>query len=474
MTPQRASKSSPGAPLLALAMAFSLLSGAARAADLKKGDPCPSFQLVPLASTASAGIPLEKLLENGEPVLLSFFAAGCVPCLTEIPTLEYIAQTQNVDAYLISVDSAPADRVKSLALKHNFTLPVLLDPAGKRAGLPYGAVPGPQTTSPQLFLLSPDKTLWWRSQDSAAGLEKELTNQIRDLNEALARRVPAAPISLDSDSFLLVFTNSANGYLSPCGCADLPFGGVSRRSTFFKGLRKKFPDPSLLFLDAGDNYALRAPSLQSVMDVLDVLRYDAMVLGDQDILLSGKDARKTLFNRSRPFLAANFEVCDDAGCDAPLPHKIFKRGDLRVAVIAAMDPDIYTLAPKTWKKWVHLTDLRKKLQESLPSLRENNDVVILLSHSGLETDCSLAENIPGIDIVVGGHSQTALKDAIRVTNLNSGGHAFVVQAGPNGQYVGKVVVRMQPDKTVELTGYELVPLTDAIEDDAEVLKLLPQ
>jgi 5'-nucleotidase len=111
---------------------------------------------------------------------------------------------------------------------------------------------------------------------------------------------------------------------------------------------------------------------------------------------------------------------------------------------------------------------------------EKVDVVIALSHGGLEKDkdgrysdgddLRLARAVPGIDIVIGGHSHTALKEAIIVN-----GHTPVVQTGLEGRNLGELVITVDGEKlTVE--SYRLHPIDDtlaadrAIADEIEKLK----
>ena len=101
------------------------------------------------------------------------------------------------------------------------------------------------------------------------------------------------------------------------------------------------------------------------------------------------------------------------------------------------------------------------------------DVLVLLTHGGVESDRSLAEEYPGIDLIVGGHSQTFLREPLRVKNLKTEKRTWIVQAGQNGQYVGKVLVRWEKGKGINLEKYEMIPLTEDIEDDPQIAGLLP-
>lgn len=73
-----------------------------------------------------------------------------------------------------------------------------------------------------------------------------------------------------------------------------------------------------------------------------------------------------------------------------------------------------------------------------PPLRKEVDLLVVLSHLGLRTDVHLAGQVPGIDLNVGGHSHHRLFEPIVV------GNTAVVQAGPQGTYLGVVDVEEDP------------------------------
>jgi 5'-nucleotidase len=96
-------------------------------------------------------------------------------------------------------------------------------------------------------------------------------------------------------------------------------------------------------------------------------------------------------------------------------------------------------------------------------------VIIALSHGGVAKgkdgrystgdDVALAEAVPGIDVVIGGHSHTALQDAIIVN-----GRTPVVQTGKEGKNVGELVITIDGAK-LTVDSYRLHPIDDSIAGD---------
>jgi 5'-nucleotidase len=151
---------------------------------------------------------------------------------------------------------------------------------------------------------------------------------------------------------------------------------------------------------------------------------------------------------------------------------VIERGGLRFGLFGVIGKEaiFYT----TGAGAVSFSDAVEAAKEMVTVLRETEkvDVVIALSHSGLEEgkdgivtdgdDARLAKAVPGIDVVVGGHSHTALHKAIIVNDRTP-----VVQAGKYSEHVGELVITLDGDKlTVE--SYELHPIDDTIPGDQAV------
>ena len=107
-------------------------------------------------------------------------------------------------------------------------------------------------------------------------------------------------------------------------------------------------------------------------------------------------------------------------------------------------------------------DSLKKLLKEVP-LKSTNDVLILLSHSGIDVDKKIATDIPNtFNIIVGGHSHTLLKDPIFIKNT------MIVQAGEYGEYIGAIDVKFKNNK-YSSSDCQLVRLDENIKEDKTML-----
>jgi 5'-nucleotidase len=130
---------------------------------------------------------------------------------------------------------------------------------------------------------------------------------------------------------------------------------------------------------------------------------------------------------------------------------------------------------------VGMPALYADLQPVVDDLRnvEKVDVVIALSHSGVDTtdqergeDVMIAEHVSGIDLIVSGHSHTPLP-APQLATAPDGYVVPVVQAGSYGEWLGKVDLEVTPGQRPKLVSGELIKIDDTIvPDDAALLAQL--
>lgn len=96
-------------------------------------------------------------------------------------------------------------------------------------------------------------------------------------------------------------------------------------------------------------------------------------------------------------------------------------------------------------------------------------LVIALSHSGTEDgkgeDYELARQVDGIDLIISGHTHTTLHEPIQVNET------YIVSAGEYGKYLGVVHMRYRPNGEMELTGYDLIPVDETVEEEPGIAGL---
>ena len=116
---------------------------------------------------------------------------------------------------------------------------------------------------------------------------------------------------------------------------------------------------------------------------------------------------------------------------------------------------------------VSIKDQNTTLKPVIDNLMENCDIIVLLSHSGYDTDIEFAKNYQDIDLIIGGHSQTLLKDASHIYDT------YVVQAGKAGYRVGVLKLKIENSKIMEIKN-KLILLDKKVKDHPIIMKIIDE
>ena len=230
----------------------------------------------------------------------------------------------------------------------------------------------------------------------------------------------------------------------PSSAADSAagLGGIVRRATFLKQYRAVHPD--LLLFDSGD-FSQGTPYytfFQGEVEVrlMNYMGYTAITIGNHEYDFG-------LENMARIFRMAEFPVvcanCDFTG--TPLegvvkPYTVVERQGIRIGIFG-LSPRLAGLVPTDKYGDVRYLDPIATTREVVKTLREQErcEVVICLSHLGFDVDMKLAQQVRNVDLYVGGHSHTFLKDMKYATDLDQR-HIPIVQSGCFGITVGEIKV----------------------------------
>jgi 5'-nucleotidase / UDP-sugar diphosphatase len=237
-------------------------------------------------------------------------------------------------------------------------------------------------------------------------------------------------------------------------------GGLPARATLVERIRAE--NENVLILDAGDINTGRPESnlFNARPDIIgyNFIGYDAMALGNHDF-----DHGKQVLAEQRvladfPFLSANILTSSGKHLVQPYVIKHFKDFDVAVFGLTTVDTVAITYPEST--AGLRFEDEVKTARKLVPLLREQADVVIALVHLGLygsrnRGSVRLAREVPGIDLVVDGHTHTRIEEPVRVKNLASGRLVPVVQAWKWGLAVGRVDMDVTP-KGSTVSAFELL------------------
>ena len=286
---------------------------------------------------------------------------------------------------------------------------------------------------------------------------------------------PARP-----ESLLILHTNDIHAHLMPFEDAQGALvGGAAARAALIARLRG-FPGKTLL-LDAGDvfqgtpfyNFYRGAPDYRSMSR----MRYDVGALGNHELDDGPAHWLGARRNAAFPILSANVFVAAESAWAATLapaagavrsgarwiggervpdqaslrylttPYVIEDMGGVKVGILGLTTKDIVAIVSRAPNGGVAVSDPVTAAATLVPELRSKADFVVALTHLGVDDDRALAARVPGIDMIVGGHSHTYLWQPLLVRNSNANGYhgTVIVQDGRWGDRVGRLAIAIGPD-----------------------------
>jgi 2',3'-cyclic-nucleotide 2'-phosphodiesterase (5'-nucleotidase family) len=261
----------------------------------------------------------------------------------------------------------------------------------------------------------------------------------------------------------ILATASSMGEVITCGCSKKMLGGLDKRPSVIKAEQAK--GTPVLVVDAGnfgdDKDVDSWKRTEFIWGLMGRMGYEAITPGDME-MIEGLAALKALAGRYPQVKWVSANVKDSAGAHVFPQYAIFDKGGVRVGVTGVTGASYYTFnkARGVQKKDdFTLEDSKTALLRVLPEMRRQCDVVVVLLHEGPGDAKRMAAEVPGIDVLVVGHSPGYQFVPDRV------GETVLVRAGNRGQYMMALDVTVGGDgSVVEIKG-EGKPLGEAVPKD---------
>ncbi len=228
-----------------------------------------------------------------------------------------------------------------------------------------------------------------------------------------------------------------NSFGAPCRAEDAAegrcFGGVARRATVLDEIRKE--SPNVLLLDAGDQFqgTLFYSRFKGTLTatVMNTLGYDAMVVGNHEFDDGPEILAAFVDQVDFPVLGSNVVAVPGNPLENQLDQSmVLEIGGRKVGIIGVITEETTDLSsPGEGVSFEPIEETARKLIDELEG--QGVDIVIALSHSGLERDRMIASAVEGLDVIIGGHTNSLLSNT---NELAVGPYPLVVES-PRGEPV---------------------------------------
>src|SRR5205814_8373090 len=169
------------------------------------------------------------------------------------------------------------------------------------------------------------------------------------------------------------------------------------------------------------------------------------------------------------FLAQNVRTAD-FGDPVFAPYALREVNGVPVAIVGQAFPYTPIAHPRYFVPDWTFGIREQELQHVVDEVRRKAQVVVLLSHNGMDVDLKLASRVTGIDLILGGHTHDGVPRPIPIANAS--GTTLVTNAGCNGKFLAVVDLDVRNGRIADLR-YRLLPVfANLLAADREMEKLI--
>lgn len=245
---------------------------------------------------------------------------------------------------------------------------------------------------------------------------------------------------------VIIHVNDTHSHLDPeRNGENLGRGGVIERAAYIDSLRKAVGKNNVLLLHAGDwdqgtpYFTVYNGDLE--VSLINAMKYDCVTFGNHEFDNGIEDISRRVKMINCPVVCANYDMSSfDMGGKGG-PYAIVRRGGYKIGIIGMLTDISSVVTRETADRIPRTGDDAFQINKWSSYLKNEKkcDLVIVLSHMGYDEDLDVVENIRDVDIIVGGHSHTVLKDFSYAEDLD-GKKVPVIQDGYWGLTVGRIDV----------------------------------
>jgi len=177
-----------------------------------------------------------------------------------------------------------------------------------------------------------------------------------------------------------------------------------------------------------------------IIESLNLMGYDTIGIGDDDLTL-GKEFLLDISKKANfPFLSSN--VYNEATGKTLFQSSLIKEvHGFRIGIFSLLTRDFFTNPSDPRKKGLNIRPPVDAAKAMVKELKPKTDLIILLSHLGYAKDIELAQMVPGINIIVGGHNGMNLSYPPALDTI-------ILQAGSRGMFGGRLDLYFYNNKSL--------------------------
>ena len=327
--------------------------------------------------------------------------------------------------------------------------------------------------------------IYFREPNVNIGVGAALGQAPHLVGEALLKHFGIAPGGIEAHAFsFLNFDEAAAKFGS--------VGGFAHLKTLVDRIRTDRGDGNSLLLDGGDTWQGSGTAYwtrgMDMVGACNLLGVDVMT-GHWEFTYLEDEVIKNVEAFKGDFVAQNIKVREEALFDYKFPdfggfdedaglafepYTIKEVGGVKVAIIGQAFPYTPIANPQRFiPDWTFgIQD--GHMQEVVDQVREEEkpDLLVVISHNGMDVDLKMASRVTGIDVIFGGHTHDGMPAPTIVENAS--GKTLVTNAGSNGKFLGVMDLDVKDGKLRDYR-YRLLPVfSNLLEPNAEMVKYITE
>ncbi|MCB1898416.1 MAG: thiosulfohydrolase SoxB, partial [Rhodocyclaceae bacterium] len=294
--------------------------------------------------------------------------------------------------------------------------------------------------------------IYFREPDVNLGVGDMMGRAPHLVGESFLKHFGVRPGTIEAHAFTyLDFSEAARTYGK--------VGGFAHLATLVK--RMKASRPGALLLDGGDTWQGSGTALwskaQDMVDACKLLGVDIMTLHWESTYGAErvKEIEDKDFKDRIDIVAQNVKTTD---FEDPVfkPYVIRKINGVPVAIIGQAFPYTPIANPRYFTPQWSFGIQDERMQEMVDEARgKGAQVIVVLSHNGMDVDIKMASRVTGIDVIFGGHTHDGMP--VPTVVENAGGKTLVTNAGSNGKFLAVMDLDVRDGKVRDFR-YKLLPV----------------
>ena len=285
---------------------------------------------------------------------------------------------------------------------------------------------------------------------------------------------PLLEVAPDETLITILHTNDTHSQIDPLPDNDTQYpgkGGVARRATLVKRIRKE--NPNTLLIDGGDVFQgtpyFNFYKGEVEYKAMSLIGYDAVTIGNHEFD-NGVDALAAAMKFANfDFVSSNYDFRGTPLENLVKPYVVRTLAGVRVGLFGLGVSPKNLITPDNFKGVKHLDPVH--MARGVVKLlrgQERCQLVVGMTHLGYFPnpregeigDSQVAAQVDGIDFIAGGHTHTFMRKPVAVKQPG-GGNTIIFQVGRSGIYVGRVDLKLRAGKVTAWAG-RLLDLRDEL------------